>query len=124
MAGEIKLNSVNFASESGGVVSIDSGVVFPTRSDFGVIEMIDVGQPIIGQNSTQDYSYTSGEKYFVFVDSSVGNEYYSISTSNVVTEPYSNTGTITPSIPTAGTLRITTGSDRELILVIFIRMSF
>ena len=116
-------------SESGGVVtlnnaSLSTNIVFPTRSDFGIVELIDAGGPIIGENSTQDYSYTSGEKYFVFVDSNVGNEYYEISTSNVVTESLQATLTITPSIPTAGTLRITTGSTRELFLVILIRMSF
>tara|TARA_R100001443_G_scaffold8542_1_gene17925 strand:+ start:46 stop:822 length:777 start_codon:yes stop_codon:yes gene_type:complete len=110
--------------------TIGTSVTFPTRSDFGIIETISAGSPLIGASSSQDFSYTSGQEYCVIaqiylVDSAANAfEVYRINTNNTVTEVYSATGLVTPSIPSSGTLRITNGANRNLNWVKFIRMDW
>ena len=110
--------------------TIGSSVTFPTRSDFGIIETISAGDPLIGASSSQDFSYTSGQEYCVildiwFTDSNYSRpEVYRINTDNTVTQVAQSTGNVTPSIPSSGTLRITTATVRNVSYVIIIRMDW
>ena len=111
--------STEILTESSGSVTlknttIDTTVSFLTRSDFGIIEFFEAGDPVIGRNQSQDFSYTAGQRYFVMCNGLFGTagngfEFYDISTSNSVTVLKSLTTIVTPSIPSSGTLRITVG---------------
>lgn len=111
--------------------TIGTSVTFPTRSDLGIIEIFEAGDPLIPYNANQDFSYTSGQPYFVMCNvNGAGNtslwEYYNITTSNTVSELKSWTATITPSIPSNGTLRISVSdvnSDRDVWAVLLVRMN-
>lgn len=127
--------STEILTETGGSVTlknttIDTTVSFSTRSDLGIIEIFEAGAPLIGQNQSQDFSYTAGQRYFIMCNADIGIdesgwEYYDISTSNTVTELKSFTTLITPSIPSSGTLRITVGdnNDRDVYAVLLVRMN-
>tara|TARA_Y100000592_G_scaffold33388_1_gene52977 strand:- start:1583 stop:2275 length:693 start_codon:yes stop_codon:yes gene_type:complete len=127
--------STEILTESSGSVTlknttIDTTVSFSTRSDFGIIEIFEAGDPLINRNQSQDFSYTAGQRYFVMcngefgIDES-GFEFYDISTSNSVTVLKSLTALITPSIPSSGTLRITVAdnADRLVFAVFLVRMN-
>ena len=110
--------------------TIGTSVIFPTRSDFGIIEIFESGDPVIGRNQSQDFSYTAGQRYFVMCNGEFGTitnglEFYDISTSNSVTQLKSHTALVTPSIPSSGTLRITVGdaSARLVFAVLLVRMN-
>jgi len=110
--------------------TIGTSVAFPTRSDFGIIETISAGNPLLGTSTSQDFSYTSGQEYCVMLEAwfTDGNysstEVYRINTNNTVTEISSPTGNVTPSIPSSGTLRITTSTSRWVRYVELIRMDW
>ena len=52
--------------------TIGTSVTFPTRSDFGIIEFFEAGDPLIGRNQSQDFSYTAGQLHFVGCDGKQG----------------------------------------------------
>ena len=110
--------------------TIGTSVTFPTRSDFGIIETFASGSPLIGSSSSQDFSYTSGQEYCVivfiyFADSGFSTtEIYRINTDNTVSQIQTSTGNVTPTIPSSGTLRITTLTVRHIYWVKFIRMDW
>ena len=110
--------------------TIGTSVTFPTRSDFGIIEIFEAGDPLITHNTHQDFSYTSGQPYFVMCNCNGGGnashwEYYNITTSNTVIELKSWSSLITSSIPSSGTLRISVSndSDRDVWGVLLVRMN-
>lgn len=123
--------STTIANGSLSAGTIGTSVTFPTRSDLGIIEIFEAGDPLIPYNANQDFSYTSGQPYFVMCNvNGAGNtslwEYYNITTSNTVSELKSWTATITPSIPSNGTLRISVSnvnSDRDVWAVLLVRMN-
>jgi len=132
------LTSTGAITASGGITNagtisagtIGTSVTFPTRSDFGIIEIFEAGSPLINHNASQDFSYTSGQPYFVMCNLNGGGttsywEYYNITTSNTVSELKSWTSIIAPSIPSSGTLRISVSnvSDRDVWAVILVRMN-
>ena len=110
--------------------TIGTSVTFPTRSDFGILETFSGGNPLIGTSTHNDFSYTSGQEYCVllevwFTDGAyTSSEIYRINTNNTVTEVSSPTGNVTPSIPSSGTLRITTSTSRWVRYVELIRMDW
>ena len=110
--------------------TIGTSVTFPTRSDFGILESFSAGNPLMGASTSQDFSYTSGQEYCVllevwFTDGTyTSSEIYRISTNNTVTEVSTPTGNVTPSIPSSGTLRITTSTSRWVRYVELIRMDW
>lgn len=121
-------------SESSGTVtlnntSLSTNIVFPTRSDFGVIEVFDAGGPLIDYNASQDFSYSAGEPYFVMCNINVSGynywEHYNITASNTVAKLTNQTSAITPSIPSNGTLRISVSNDvnRDVWAVLLVRMN-
>ena len=127
--------STEILTESSGSVTlkntlIDTTVSFSTRSDFGIIEIFEAGDPLIDRNQSQDFSYTAGQRYFVICNAEVGVdesglEFYDISTSNSVTILKSMTALIAPSIPSSGTFRITVAdnADRLVFAVFLVRMN-
>jgi len=110
--------------------TVGASATFPTRSDFGIIEIFAAGDPLIGTGSYQEFSYTSGQKYYVivyidFTDIDKRNtEVYRIDTDNTVDQIQTSTSNVTPSIPSSGTLRITTATVREVQWVKIIRMDW
>ena len=85
---------------------------------------------MIGTSSSEDFSYTAGQEYCVEVLiyrtdlGDYGHETYKINTDNTVTQTQPFTGNTTPSIPSAGTLRITNATSREVHRVKLIRMDW
>ena len=110
--------------------TIGTSVTFPTRSDFGIIESIFASTPLINTSSSQNFSYTSGQEYCVDVqiyftnDNMYGNEIYRINTDNTLTDVVNITSNVSGSIPSAGTLTITTLTIRQIMSVKFIRMDW
>ena len=110
--------------------TIGTNVSFPTRNDFGVIESIFSATPLIDSSSNQDFTYTAGQEYCVYVqiyftnDNMYGSEVYKIATGNTVGQEHNATSNVTPSISSAGTLRITTATIRQVMSVMFIRMDW
>ena len=45
--------------------------VLPLKSG-GIIEFFEAGDPVIGQNQSQDFSYTAGQRYFVMCNGEFG----------------------------------------------------